>query len=272
MREAPRQSPIGPITQASSAPEKTMKLYRLPPCLDRSQPFYWLAQGGLTGLFVHRIFLEPASVLFGLYVSGLLLPVHVQARDFDFRCQRSTLNSPCRANQLSEQPPDVAPESQRTPTPSAVIKFRLNNLSGVAEWIRAEVTGNQVKLLHTVVAESGLSQGLTSIINAPIAIGHTWYDHPTSRIAFQPDGCERSDCIITGTDAIALPIGTDIYQGRFTLEYTESGWLRTITFKLPDQKKSSPPIQSSSDKSSREQLFRFLSDRPLDNSQSSRLL
>jgi hypothetical protein len=256
-----------------------MKLYRLPRCLDRSQPFYWLAQGGLTGLFVHRIFLEPASVLFGLYVSGLLLPDHVQARNFDFPCQRSTLNSPCRANQLSEQPPDVALESQRTPTPSVVIKFRLNNLSGVAEWIRAEVasnpvTGNQVKLLHTVVAESGLSKGLTSIINTPIAIGHTWYDHPTSRIAFQPDGCERIDCIITGTDAITLPIGTDIYQGRFTLEYTESGWLRTITFKLPDQQKSSAPrpIQTSSDEPSREQLFRSLSDRPLDNPQRPRLL
>jgi hypothetical protein len=244
-----------------------MKLYRLPRCLDRSQPFYWLAQGGLTGLFVHRIFLEPASVLFGLCLSGILQPTYVQAADLTFQAQRSTLNSPINSYHIAEQPPD----SVQAAIPTQVIKFRLNNLSNVAEWIRAEVTGNQVKLLHTVVAESGLSQGLTSIINAPIAIGHTWSDHPTSRIAFQPDGCERSDCIITGTDAITLPIGTDIYQGRFTLGYTESGWVRTITFKLPDQKKSSPPIQSSGDKSSRAQLFRSLSDRPLDNSQSPRL-
>jgi hypothetical protein len=132
--------------------------------------------------------------------------------------------------------------AQETTKPQ-VIKFRLNDLSGVSEWIRAEVTGNHVKLhtvlLHTVVAQSGLSKGLITVVNLPIAIAHTWYDHPTSRIAFRPDDFALSACLVTGADAITLPAGTTIYQGRFTLEYTESGWVRTVTFKLSDQNPAS---------------------------------
>jgi hypothetical protein len=172
------------------------------------------------------------------------------------------------AYQVSEQPPDVAQESTRSETKPDVIKFKLNDLSGVSEWIRAEITANQVNLRHTVVTESGISKGLTSLIGGgPLAIAHTWYDHPTSRIAFQPDGCERSDCLVSGTDSITLPIGTNLYQGRFTLEYSESGWLRTVVFKLPDQKPS--PTQSSSRASSQTSSQAWPRHRPIISATSS---
>jgi hypothetical protein len=174
-------------------------------------PMYWLVQGIITILLVQNVFLRSASA---------------QTRASSLVCQRANLR--CNTQTLSQQ----SIESIQTVKPQ-VIKFKLNDLAGVAEWIRAEITGDQVKLLHTVMSESGLSRALNRFL--PIAISHTWYDHPASRIIFQPDGCDRSDCLITGTDTVMLPAGTDVYQGRFTLEYTESGWLRTITFKLPNQ-------------------------------------
>jgi hypothetical protein len=226
-----------------------MKLDQFQGCFDRDGLLYGLAQGGLTGLFVNLVWLQPTTLLIGLFADYILLqPATARAADVDFRCGQSSLNPSCPAYQVSEQPTDVAQEPTRSETKPDVIKFKLNDLSGVSEWIRAEIMANQIKLRHTVVTESGLSKGLTSMIGGPIAIGHTWYDHPTSRIAFQPDGCERSDCLVSGTDSITLPIGTNLYQGRFTLEYSESGWLRTIVFKLPDQQPS--PTQSSSQPSS----------------------
>jgi hypothetical protein len=168
---------------------------------NHSLSIYWLVQGGVILLLVQSVFLQSANA---------------QAVDLD---------SPF---QSSQQPKNTV---QKT-TPPRVIKLKLNDLTGVSEWIRAEVTGNKVKLLHTVVAQSGLSRVLNSLARIP-PIAHTWYDHPTTRIFFQPNGCQKNDCVVVGTDSIILPDGTDVYQGQFTLEYRESGWLRTITFKLP---------------------------------------
>lgn len=191
-----------------------MNSYLLQRYLDQNRSLYWLAKGILAILFLHSIFLQPANA---------------QEANLDLLCQRSPLNSRCQEHQTSQQ--DT--ETDHKPISPKVIKFKLNDLGGVSEWIRVEMTGNQVKLLHTVVAQSGLSRAITSVAKLPIAIDHTWYDHPTSRIVFQPDGCENSDCLITGTNSITLTTDTDIYQGQFTLQYTESGWLRTITFRIP---------------------------------------
>jgi hypothetical protein len=191
-----------------------MKPYRFQSFRDRNRPLPWFIQSALGILLVHSVFLQPANA---------------QGVELDSSCQKPALNSRCQAHQLAQQPT----EPVQKPTAPQVIKFKLNDLTGVSEWIRAEVTGNQVKLLHTVVAQSGLSKAISSAAMLPIAIGHTWYDHPTSQVVFQPDGCEQSDCLVKGINSVTLPAGTDFYQGRFTLEYTESGWLRTITFKLP---------------------------------------
>jgi hypothetical protein len=128
------------------------------------------------------------------------------------------------AQQFSEAPLEE-------PAPPQVIKFKLNDLSGVSEWIRAEVSGNQIQIVHTVVSQSGLSKALTRF--SPIPIAHTWHDHPTSRIVFRPQGCDRDDCLISGTKSIILPANITPYQGEFLLEYQESGWTRTVLFKLP---------------------------------------
>jgi hypothetical protein len=198
-----------------------MKPYLFQDQLDLNLPFYCLTQGILTILFVQNLYLQPANA---------------QGSDLDLPCQRSPLNAHCQELPASQQTiSQQATDAGQEQTQPQVIKFRLNDLSGVSEWIRAEVTGKQVKLLHTVVAQSGLSKLITSAAKAPIAIAHTWYDHPTSLITFQADGCQQSACVIRGLDSITLPVGTDMYQGRFTLEYTESGWVRTITFKLPQQ-------------------------------------
>lgn len=42
-------------------------------------------------------------------------------------------------------------------------------------------------------------------------------------------------CAIEGTDSVVLPKGTDVRQGRFTIEYTEGDFLRTITFRIRDE-------------------------------------
>lgn len=44
-----------------------------------------------------------------------------------------------------------------------------------------------------------------------------------------------SSCAIAGTDSVLLPEGTDIYKGRFTIEYTQGDLLRSITFKIRDE-------------------------------------
>jgi hypothetical protein len=135
---------------------------------------------------------------------------------------------------------------QPTQSPQ-VIKIKLNDLSGVSEWIRVEITGNQVKPLHTVVAQSGLSRAISAVTSLRFPVGHTWYDHPTQRIFFKPDDCEQMHCLVTGTDVITLPSGTDPYQGEFTMEYLESGWLRTIQFKIPAPKLGASADQPSVD-------------------------
>jgi hypothetical protein len=188
-----------------------MTFYLSQPRFNRNLPFIWLLQ-----VLVQVLLVLAAS------------PQPTHAETFDDRCRRTVY---CPTAPIAQS----LSETESAPIQPKIIKFRLNDLTGVSEWIRAEVTGNQVKLLHTVVAQSGLSKFLTSAspLRVPFPIAHTWYDHPTSRIIFQPAGCQTATCQISGSDSVTVPAGSDIYQGQFTLEYTESGWLRTITFKLP---------------------------------------
>jgi hypothetical protein len=117
------------------------------------------------------------------------------------------------------------------------IKINLSDLNDVSEWVHLERTGSQVKLIHTVSAPSGVANAFAKLI--PVTLGHAWYDHPTSRIVFVPDTCAQpteSNCSITGTTNVTLPTGVNVDQGKFTLEYTESKFLRTVTFRVPTQK------------------------------------
>jgi hypothetical protein len=137
-----------------------------------------------------------------------------------------------------------APQSQAQDIKEDVkqdVRISLNDLNDVAEWVRLERTGRQVKLLHTVVAPNGVAKVISALAPVPI-LEHSWYDHPTSRTVFTPDTCSQpspssptpaSDCSITGTDTVTLPAGVNIDQGKFTLEYTESKLVRTVTFRVP---------------------------------------
>ncbi len=140
-----------------------------------------------------------------------------------------------------------APQSQAQNVKEDVrkdIKISLNDLNDVSEWVRLEHTGKQVKLVHTVVAPNGVAKVVSALAPVPI-LEHSWYDHPTSRVVFVPDTCAQSspssqppasDCSVTGTDTVTLPPGINVDQGKFTLEYTESKLVRTVTFRVPPQK------------------------------------
>jgi hypothetical protein len=126
-----------------------------------------------------------------------------------------------------------------------IIKHELDTAGRNDEWVRLEVTGNVVKLLHTRVGESQTS----SVINSLAGLGglpvtpptfYRWYDHKTTRVAFKPDDCtERgipvtpSTCLITGIDALTLPPGRNIRQGLITIEYEDRKLIRSVTFRLP---------------------------------------
>jgi hypothetical protein len=118
------------------------------------------------------------------------------------------------------------------------IRISLNDLNDVSEWVRLERAGSQVKLTHTVVAPNGVAKVVSALAPVP-TLEHSWYDHPTSRIVFVPDTCSKSstaDCSVAGTDIVTLPKGVNVDQGKFTLEYTESKLVRTVTFRVPAQK------------------------------------
>ncbi len=180
-------------------------------------------------------------------------PLLAQEVDLNYLCQsqRSPLNSRCSGYRSIEQP------QTESKTPQ-IIKIKLNKVSNVTEWVRIERTGNQLKLLHTTIAPSIVSTAIRAISGIPAvfsdsgtarAVGivaglpplaYTWSDHPTSRIFFQPDSCkgakETSSCVLTGTDTIELPAGTDLSQGNFTVEYIERKLIRTVTFRVSPQK------------------------------------
>ena len=113
-----------------------------------------------------------------------------------------------------------------------VFRLKLTDRSGVSEWVRVEVNGQRVKVLHSTVMPSGLSQ-ILSLTGMPVPIGHTWFDHPTTAISFQPERCKDTSCTLIGIDSLELPLGTDVSRGEFTVQYIESDVKRSVSFNVP---------------------------------------
>jgi hypothetical protein len=140
----------------------------------------------------------------------------------------------------------IAQAQERDPKPleapaikPTIITHELDTSGKKDEWVRLEVTGDVVKLLHTRVGESEASS-VTSLIGLPSF--YRWYDHKTTRVAFKPDDCAESaipatppTCLITGIDTLTLPSGRNIRQGLITIEYEDRKLTRSVTFRLPEK-------------------------------------
>ena len=173
---------------------------------------------------------------------------HAQEVDLDTLCQSFPLNSRCQGYSSPAQAEDAAAADQ---TPK-IIKLRLDTSgSSSGEWVRIEVSGNTVKLLHTTRGVSGFSRvtnGVLGIVSpVPLPNFYRWDDHPPSRVVFKPDSCSENSapdisqpssqgCTITGTDTVILAQGMDIRTGLFTIEYTDGNLLKSVTFRIPAQK------------------------------------
>jgi hypothetical protein len=125
-----------------------------------------------------------------------------------------------------------------------IIKHELDASGKNDEWVRLEITGNIVKMIHTRVGESEASSiisTISSLLTVPTPSFYRWYDHKTTRVAFQLDNCVQkvisatsaSSCLITGIETLMLPSGSNIRQGVITIEYEDRKLLRSVTFRLP---------------------------------------
>jgi hypothetical protein len=125
-----------------------------------------------------------------------------------------------------------------------IIKHELDTSGRNDEWVRLEVTGDVVKLLHTRVGQSETSSIINSVASLGLPVSppnfYRWYDHKTTRVAFKPDDCTergiqatRSTCLITGIESLTLPSGRNIRQGLITIEYADRKLIRSVTFRLP---------------------------------------
>lgn len=170
---------------------------------------------------------------------------HAQEVDLDTLCQSFPLNSRCQGYSSPAQAEDAAAADQ---TPE-IIKLKLSR-SSPSEWVRIEVSGKAVKLLHTTRGVSGFSRvtnGILGIVSpVPLPNFYRWDDHPPSRVVFKPDSCLENSapqisqpssptCPITGTDTVILTQGMDIRRGLFTIEYTDGNLLKSVTFRIPAQ-------------------------------------
>jgi hypothetical protein len=127
-----------------------------------------------------------------------------------------------------------------------IIKYELDTAGRNDEWVRLEVTGDVVKLLHTRVGQSEASSAINSVAGLVLPVTppnlYRWYDHKTTRVAFKPDDCAESaipatpsTCLITGIDTLTLPSGRNIRQGLITIEYEDRKLIRSVTFRLPEK-------------------------------------
>ncbi|MGA7952399.1 MAG: hypothetical protein WCA07_02655 [Gloeobacterales cyanobacterium] len=143
-----------------------------------------------------------------------------------------------------------------------------------ADWVRLEIDGNRVKLMHT-----------TQVLDWFFGV-YNWYDHPPKRVVFVPEGCvdkfgkldqkllalqqelkqglikepeyeakkkelveqvlgspETPTCSLTGVDTITLSPEVDIRKGIWTVDYVESNLNKSVSFKVPS-KEDQPPASS----------------------------
>lgn len=112
----------------------------------------------------------------------------------------------------------------------AVIAWGLGGLlqSKSDGWIRLELTGNKVQVIHTTRRTNWLTQF------------SKWWDHPVRNIVFKPDSCTSNspECLITGTENfIELKDGMRVDKGDFRIEYLESDEWKTTGFRVPGKKR-----------------------------------
>jgi hypothetical protein len=148
---------------------------------------------------------------------------------------------PIAQAQKNNSKPIQAPEIKPT-----IIKYELDTSGRNDEWVRLEVTGDVVKLLHTRVGQSEASSAINSVAGLVLPVTppnlYRWYDHKTTRVAFKPDDCAESAipetppaCLITGIETLTLPSGRNIRQGLITIEYEDRKLIRSVTFRLPEK-------------------------------------
>jgi hypothetical protein len=178
-----------------------------------------------------------------------------QEVDLDTLCRDFPLNSRCKDHKF----PSQKEENNNTAKTLQVIKLHIDDSEKSEEWVRIEVDGNRLKLLHTIKNPSGVSEAINGVSDAVLPIPlplpnlfSKWEDHQTTRVVFKPDSClanlvpeasqanisQNSSCEITGDDSVVLPEGTDFSQGRFTMEYTqgEASVLKSLSFRIPVKK------------------------------------
>lgn len=196
--------------------------------------------------------------------TALTQPTQAQPVDRNYLCQRFPLNSRCQG--YKSLPTQSETNSEQ------VVKVRLDKDGPNNEWIRVEVNGNTVRLLHTTQVVTGISRAINGIIGAvsPVPIPfdanfYNWRDHQTLQSTFEPDNCppsamvvpnsstlpakllvmlntamqstsapmQTATCAVTGKNQLVLPPGIDLYAGQFTVEYAEREMIRSIKFRLP---------------------------------------
>jgi hypothetical protein len=124
------------------------------------------------------------------------------------------------------------------------LKVKLDTGEGSDEWVRLEMEGNRIRAVHTTNAVSSFSKvarPIVGLIPLPFLFlpdFYTWYDHGTTRLAFDPDACSDADaaesrCTVVGADSVLLPDGVDLHRGRFTVEYLDGKVTRTVAFRVP---------------------------------------
>ncbi|WP_228036525.1 hypothetical protein [Dolichospermum flos-aquae] len=91
------------------------------------------------------------------------------------------------------------------------------------DWVRLEINGNQVRVVHTTRTTNAITQF------------SKWWDHPVRKIAFKPDSCTvDSDCVVVKENGIIeLKDISLLTKGEFKIEYLESGEWKYAAFRVP---------------------------------------
>jgi hypothetical protein len=205
-----------------------------------------------------------------LFVNSLMIQqVYAQKVDLRILCQKYPLNSRCQGNNQEQQ------QINSLESKADIIKINLEASGTRNEWIRIETTNSEanktvLNAYHATRVKQNLLSGITTnLLNfglgqlagevidgykGPVPVPdinfYRWADHKTRRLTFVPDSClgnsstslenfqlsGQPSCAVTGSNSITLPVGTNIYAGILTIEYTEKNLIRTITFRVPKNK------------------------------------
>ena len=178
-----------------------------------------------------------------------------QEIDLDTLCRKFPLNSRCEDGRSTKSESEVQmyqldrdsfcqdfPFNSRCQKPATeIINLNLDRSGEDDEWVRIEKQDNKIKLLHSTKVKDGLVSGALNgalgFVPIPLpfveANKYDWNDHRVTGVAFKSDGCKSDGCIVTGTNTLVLPEGTDIYAGLFTIDYQEQDLKRSLSFRIP---------------------------------------